>query len=301
MELLVITYHYIREVFPEKGLYGITSEQFLNQIDKIREQGYEFVSLEAIKKPKNLPQKSCLLTFDDGLKDHYKIYRILKEKGIWGAFFISTDPLFNETALQVHKMHYILSQCDVKELLEDLKDIPYILSLVRKQYPWGEEKMAILKYILYFELSEHQRNNIINTWFYENYKGSEQEFIKEWYMPPNQVKELGQKGCIGAHTQTHRALATLSLEEISQEVRGSKRELELFTKQSVSSISYPFGGPTAVNDTVIRICKEQGFSIGFTIEKGINTLKDLQQTPLQLKRYDTINTYGGKYDELSRI
>jgi peptidoglycan/xylan/chitin deacetylase (PgdA/CDA1 family) len=301
MELLVITYHYIRDVYPEKGFYGITPRQFLDQVNKIKEHGYEFVSLEDLRDPKKLPFKSCLLTFDDGLKEHYEAYCILQELGIPGAFFVSMNPLYYGKALQVHKMHYILSQTDSKELLSDLGVVPLISPQIREQYPWGDENTAILKYLLYFILSEEQRKNTINIWFNRLYKGSENTFLKETYMNIFQVRELGQKGYLGTHTMSHRALATLEHNEIVKEVRVSKRLLELSADREIYAITYPFGGKTAVNNEVIKVCQQQGLILGFTIEKGINTLEDTLTTPLQLKRYDTINAYGGKYDELSRI
>ena len=43
--LLVVNYHYIREVFPESGIKGITPKEFKLQIETIYKEKFKFIGL----------------------------------------------------------------------------------------------------------------------------------------------------------------------------------------------------------------------------------------------------------------
>src|SRR4029077_14110425 len=60
-----------------------------------------------------LPPNPCILTFDDGLADHYEVvFPLLLERGLRGAFFPPARPLQDDCVLEVHKIHFILAAAD---------------------------------------------------------------------------------------------------------------------------------------------------------------------------------------------
>jgi peptidoglycan/xylan/chitin deacetylase (PgdA/CDA1 family) len=109
LKLLIVNYHYIREVLPPRGIYNITPDAFEKQLEAIHHNGFHFISLEDIqiavreKSAQSLNKKSCLVTFDDGLRESYELgLSILDRKGIPGAFYISSSTIGHGKVLDVH-------------------------------------------------------------------------------------------------------------------------------------------------------------------------------------------------------
>ena len=69
-------YHYVRELVNTQytGINALLKSQFIRQLDYLKKQ-YNFISvsdcISALKFQDNIPNNSCLLTFDDGYIDHY--------------------------------------------------------------------------------------------------------------------------------------------------------------------------------------------------------------------------------------
>src|SRR5215470_5585259 len=97
--LRVVMYHYVRDLprtqFPR--LKGILIDDFRQQVDELSSK-YEMASVESaldFMTGEYRPRRDlCLLTFDDGLKEHYAyVTPILAETGIQGLFFLITGCL----------------------------------------------------------------------------------------------------------------------------------------------------------------------------------------------------------------
>ena len=91
-KVAILGYH---EITPEKSpkRYAITSELFRGQLAWLKGNGYKTTSLtdicEALIQKNGLPEKNIVLTFDDGLLNHYEIaFPMLKEFGFTATFFV---------------------------------------------------------------------------------------------------------------------------------------------------------------------------------------------------------------------
>jgi len=97
----VLMYHHL---VPQAEVYGIfadnniviTVEKFREQMTCLKEQGYQTISLAQLQRflagEEELPQKSIVLTFDDGYLSNYKYaYPILQELGYHGVIFLLTS------------------------------------------------------------------------------------------------------------------------------------------------------------------------------------------------------------------
>jgi peptidoglycan/xylan/chitin deacetylase (PgdA/CDA1 family) len=73
---------------------------------------------------------------------------------------------------------------------------------------------------------------------------------------------------IGAHTDSHRALSTLSAPEARADVTKGKSMLENVIQREVRHFAYPFGGPDACGDREFALCAETGFETGMTTRLG---------------------------------
>lgn len=93
----VLLYHGITNV---SGKYNITQRQFAEQMRVLKKAGYETINLSDfysfMKGEKELPEKTFLLTFDDGRKDsYYGADPILKLFGYSAVMYIPTANSFN--------------------------------------------------------------------------------------------------------------------------------------------------------------------------------------------------------------
>src|SRR5919199_3847986 len=74
--LLAIVYHYIVEDEPEhpRAIFPVTAARLAEQLEMVG-RGFEFVSrddvLKAVRRRSSLPERACLVTFDDGLRCQY--------------------------------------------------------------------------------------------------------------------------------------------------------------------------------------------------------------------------------------
>ena len=156
--LLVINYHYIRDKIPLMGIHPITPSFFKKQLELISTNGYKFVSVDDINKvlktnKNTLPEKSCLITFDDGLKESYDIgLSILDDMGIPAFFSVISDTIVNNKLVDVHKLQYLRTQVDTKDIEHFLSSDIEILDekSILNQYPFDDIATAKIKYLLNF-------------------------------------------------------------------------------------------------------------------------------------------------------
>ncbi|MFC2001660.1 polysaccharide deacetylase family protein [Chloroflexota bacterium] len=303
--LLVITYHYIREIQTGKGIYPITPSNFAKQLDLLGEH-FRFISLPELIDMKNnrpaltISENLCLITFDDGLREQYETaWPILKKKGIPAVFFVSTQPLLDGQLLRVHKIHYvrsIIKHSVIEDSLSAVFKTEYneIMGnidpgLIAKIYRYDSESEAYLKYLLNFVLSENDVDKFIE-YLYEKYVKLKDD-TRALYLTENQIIELSKHDAIGSHTVSHRPLGKLDLKEAVFELSESKKTLENLTDKRIMAVGYPYGGSAAVTREVAEIAEKSGYEVGFTTERSFNnSLLD----PLLLARADTNDAIGGK-------
>jgi len=78
---------------------------------------------------------------------------------------------------------------------------------------------------------------------------------------------------------------------LQESLTRSREALEAASGKQVSLISYPYGGPTAVNQEVAQVARGAGFRAGFTMERSVNRSLEM---PLLLARVSTNDAPGGK-------
>ncbi|WP_262868086.1 hypothetical protein [Campylobacter novaezeelandiae] len=113
----IIMYHYVREKTKDLPfLRYLSFKNFCKQLDFF-EKNFGFVKYEDfinLKKDMNYFKElkdKILLTFDDGLIDHYNfVFFELLKRNLFGLFFIPTRILHQKKALDVHRIHYLLGR-----------------------------------------------------------------------------------------------------------------------------------------------------------------------------------------------
>ncbi len=73
---------------------------------------------------------------------------------------------------------------------------------------------------------------------------------------------------IGGHTQSHPNLAEVSPEEIFQEIKNDKKNIEEKLEITVTDFAYPFGTHTHIPEGIASIVKEAGYTRAYTAMSG---------------------------------
>ncbi|MFL5733355.1 MAG: polysaccharide deacetylase family protein [Chloroflexia bacterium] len=299
--LWVVMYHYVRDLprtrFPR--IKGMLTSDFNVQVDTLSER-YEMATLEsalAFLSGEYRPERDlCLLTFDDGLKEHYTdVMPILVERGIEGLFFIITRCPEEGRVVPVHKNHFLMAelpfdeyrQAFIKRLAELSPETSTELdqAAATKSYRWDTSEVAAFKYLLNMRLPEPLREKVLDSLFME-YLGDEAEFSRQLYMSWDEAREMQARGQVmGGHSDSHASLATLDndtqradLEKCAQIVRSR------LAPQPIWPFSYPYGKSDAFNATTVETIRDLGFACGCTTIVGPN---EQGQDPFCLKRIDT--------------
>ena len=301
--LTVVMYHYVREIkeslYP--GIKGLEFEKFKTQLDHLQSK-YQIIQAEDVISSclngSPIPENSCLLTFDDGYKDHIKfVLPELKSRRIQGTFFPPAKAILDRELLDVNAIHFILERCtDYKLLLKELFDL--CISRDNKEELLGEWKVAygstgkwdsepepaLIKRLLQFLLPERIRADITSILF-EKYVGQKQrDFADDLYLTTDDLKIMLADGMyIGSHGYKHFWLDRCSVDDQKEEIINS---LKFLTQIGASTkdwmMCYPHG---AYNNDTVKLLDEYNCGIAFK-DSGGETILDIDRR-YDLARYDT--------------
>lgn len=294
--LIAVNFHYIREKFnePYPSIFGVTPRQFSDTLDELG-RFLQFLSIQDLKNiidgKQKMPEKSAVITFDDGFREQYEIaWPILKKKGIPAIFFVNTKPIDEKIITNTHKIHIIRAHTPPERFQKVLSNIlreknikmhfPDI-DVAKKVYKYDEPQIARLKYFLNYSLDYLQRNVVINESF-SQLDFHETQISTDLYMTKEMTKDLAEQGMLGTHGHTHRPLGLIPDEEAITDFKDSLNRLNRWTGQKIEALSYPFGFKEACSTAVASFACMKKVKIAFTMERAGNpNLK----TPLFLGRF----------------
>ncbi len=299
-----MTYHYVRPIAASHypTIKGLEVSRFEQQLRYLKD-AYTFVSvsdvLEALAGTRVLPEKSVLLTFDDGYQDHFTFaFPFLAQNQIPAAFFIPGQPLAEHTVLDVNKIHYILaSEPDTARLNQLLFEClaPYRNAYalpdearLRRRYAlpsrWDNAEVTLFKRLLQVVLPHAVREVLTQALFTRFVTSDVTAFSQELYLSSEQLGQLQEAGMhIGTHTYHHVWLDSLPPEQQKAEIMRARNFLQsLGINQETWTLCYPYG---AYNEDTVRILKTLGCQAAFTTRPGVAALTSAAR--YMLPRIDT--------------
>jgi peptidoglycan/xylan/chitin deacetylase (PgdA/CDA1 family) len=285
--LHVIVYHYVRDFsrsrFPRlKGIHTSTFERQLDSLMKHFEMATADSALAFVNGAYQPGRDLCLLTFDDGLREHRTdVMPMLAQRGVQAVFAVTTSAADGRLAA-VHKGHLLAATLDnadyrdaVVESAEALS--PGTLGRIRESeatrlYRWDVAEVAVTKYLLNFALDRADRERIINDLF-DVHLGDELPFARELYLSWDDVRDMQKAGMvIGGHSHEHVPLATLSGDAQRDELQSCAAALRTrLLPQPIWPFAYPYG---SFDGTTCRLTREAGFDLAFTVEPGSCEVSD---------------------------
>ncbi len=305
-KLLVISYHYVRDQggkYP--GIHPVSALELSDHIYKLKKQ-YRPVSIEQAENffsgKSHLECDSFLITFDDGLKDHYINARsVLKQHSINGVFFVPTLPYSDGIAPTVHKIHWLRANTDPDEFIILLnKFLPCKwsnLTLNKKDQKKSSEmhihddlQTQMLKFSLNFIIPHDIVGQAMSKILAE--KGiSENEFCQMTFMDTRQIRKLEKDGhMIGMHGHSHITFTSLNKQELDDDIEKNSLELENILGSRPRWLGYPYGRPDAIPDNAKNLCKRHKINAAFSMISGFNQFGDDRTiikriTPNEINKY----------------
>ena len=277
LDLTVMMYHYVHDPGDEaeagSGIPGMSTKVFTTQLDELAKR-HTFVTWQdvrmALLDESLLPTSACLLTFDDGVCDHYlNVFPILRNRNLSGLFFM-LDRSGDDELVLAHKIHFLLARLGLPGLREAL--LEKLNTMQQKKFTQAEESYQpkypgatldsqtnLLKAVLQRDLS--MEINPLLSELFEAHIGSEAEMASRYYLNPEQLREMSAGGMhFGGHSRNHPWFDWIDAGARDREVRASAECLRQFESEPWA-FAYPYGG---LSDDSPRILKQHGFIAAFT-------------------------------------
>ena len=300
---ITVNYHYVRPIKGSRyeNIKGLEIKKFIKQLSFLK-KNYNIISAEEITNfimhKTKLPKKSCLLTFDDGYKDHHKyVMPELMKKKISGCFFPSAENILNNNITETNKIHFILDKQKDNDLI--IKDIDIFLRSRNFEIPdkkkiyknfdkifkkrWGNKKIKYIKFLLQVWIPEPLNEDCCTFLFKKYVKINEKKFSKELYLSTKEIQEMINNGMtIGGHGYRHLRLGDLSYKNQAIEINQMLAFLNRFKIIKNWIMCYPYG---SFNNHTKNIIKEKGCLYGFSADPGKSLLS--KKNIYNMNRFDT--------------
>ena len=227
-----LMYHYVR---PEP--VGLDSFVYLHVSDFARQLDWladhiGFVSRADFERAIETcqPPSGALLTFDDGLADHYdRVLPILRDRGLWGTFYIPTGVYQTGKLLDVHRIHLLLGRFGgaycmnlIKEIVTDEMMPDRLVEEFRTltyRYQDNDAATQLFKRTLNYYISYDWREALLDRLIPNALDDeTESELTKRFNMTPKQLRLLSEDHIVGSHTVTHPVMSKLSEAEQRREI-----------------------------------------------------------------------------------
>jgi len=299
-------YHYVRNDSTQSPFSAHkTIENFVSEINTLLASGFVFGNPSQLLTPdyfdlQELQQKSIILTFDDGLRDHLGVARILQSLGVGGAiFYIPVEPYLSGNVLAVHKAQFIRSKFGPESLtlLEEAARYLNIDLISHYTIKADSEKFQHAYCDQIDDLRTKEFKRLINYYGDLGLRESLLDKILELsgvhlgfqdvYLLETEIVEIMSMGFeIGSHGLSHTPLSRLDSGLQKAELRDSKVFLENLTGAEILSFCYPYGGKESYDPSTLNLLRRYGYYNAVSVEYRDIATEDILKSPYEIPRYD---------------
>lgn len=275
--LSVLTYHRFPDPGGDEsfddGVIDVTPEAFDRQVSCLKKH-FTLVGVDelcAFAAGKELPRNSVAITFDDGYLDNYlRALPILKRHDAKAIFFLPTAYIAERRVYWWDRAAYI-----VKRSAVDAIELEYPFRL---RISLSDRKLAVGRVLRL--LKTHQPLDLERfleglataarvEWSRKMERGFADRLLLTW----DHVRALRKAGMdVQSHTRTHRVLQTLPPDELSDELAGSRADLQRELGEPARAVAYPVGNPVLSPSPIRTALEKAGYELGFSNGTGSNVL-----------------------------
>jgi peptidoglycan/xylan/chitin deacetylase (PgdA/CDA1 family) len=309
-------YHRVTDLESDPWSLAVTPRRFAQHLEVLRKltRPMPLGRLSRALLDGTLPNRSVVVTFDDGYADNlHNAKPLLERYGIPATFFLTTGFVGHEREFWSDELERILLQPGT---------LPEKLCLsvggntchwnLGKAARYGETAWRSQRHWRAWEAAPSSRHSLYRSLWELLYLAPEEEQrtvlreLREWAeadptarsdyrsLALEEVVALAQGEMveIGAHTVTHPPLSALPVTSQRDEIRGSRAWLEGILDRPVTSFAYPYGDLSA---EAIGVVRELGFACACSTRVGT---VDLATDRFQLPRVHAHDWKGNKLAKL---
>lgn len=270
----ILRYHSV--VNPEDNYYAhpgicISPCQFERQIAYMA-SNYNIVSLDTVvdcvNNKVNFPENSVVITFDDGYRDNYRAYEIMKKYNATGTFYITAECIDGKKVLWLFEVRYLVINIQKEKIELNINGDNLVFSTENRNKCIDDITVLIKSNdIEEREIIMEQLRGQVSV---DNYDELSGKVMLSW----DQVREMSENGMtIGGHTNTHCNLPNARLENAIKEINGCKEIIERNLHTPVKHFSYPNSGPYPYfNNEIKEVVRRAGFVSATTSADGFMEL-----------------------------
>jgi len=249
---------------------------------------------------KSFPEKTLIITFDDGYIDNYQVaYPILAELKLTAVMFVTAGYIGTDKIFWWDKIAYIIKNTSKSQILIEK---PFKQEIrIKDQTSRVEVSRFLIKQAK--KLSDAEKGEfIIHLSDITNVRidNLKHKYTMDW----EQLKELSSNGYeIGSHSINHPIFSNITKEQIAHEVKESKTIIE--TKLGTNVITFGAPGRGILNpnqkkqfeDILEEQVREAGYLFSTHYKWGLVSEKEFD--PLKISRigietYDSMRLFKSK-------
>ncbi len=295
-----IMYHYVRAYDPHHPHFRFLDiANFRKQLDHF-EQTYGFAERDdwngfVAGHGMGDSAGKVILTFDDAMRCHYDFaFPELRKRGLWGIFFVPTQPYTTGKLLDVHRIHLLCGALDGAQLLQRLLDVisdEMIPDQRRAEFRSGtyvtqdniegvSEVKRILNYFIDYRFREGVIDDLARHFDY-NFD------VDRFYVAPAQLKEMSDAGMvIGSHTVSHPVMSKLPRDAQSTQITDSFAYLDAIGCLDEKTYCHPYGGVHSYDTNTLQLLDEAGVAYSFDVAPRDIAPEDIITSRQCLPRHD---------------
>ncbi len=255
----------------------INTRTFSRVLNSLTEAGTP-VSMDQIIEHHNnresFPAKAFAITFDDGFENNYSVAAgVLQEFGIPATFYVTTDFVDRNMMSWIDRVEHCFDRTQSACIRLPWSDKPHYFCS-------SQEKIAVLDLIRANAKTDPAVD--VDELAAKVCRQCGQQEIKDSDGPLDrkmswaQVRDLAGNDLftIGGHSHTHRTLAFLDQDELTEEIHRSLHLLKYQAGVQARHYSYPEGLRHSYSETVIEMLKQCAIECCPTAEPGVNSIDD---------------------------
>lgn len=243
-EVLILLYHRIATLQPDRWSIAVTPDHFAEHMDVLRSRTNvaRLSDVDDILATPNAGRPTVIVTFDDGYADNlHNALPILAGYDVPATFFIATEAVLNHEEFWWDELERLVPDESFDVTWRELRDAEPHARAAR---------MRSLRELT--PLPPRDTHRVLRS---------------------DELRTLAAHPLvdIGGHTASHSRLAALTPAAQKAEVEAGKQALEPMVGKRVTSFAYPFGRSADYTAETMQIVREAAFSNACANQAGLTT------------------------------